>query len=221
MMRTLLVAALAAAVVVVAPAAAQTAGASVQSNPTGVLLGIGLDASTITVKDPAIASGDRAGAGLFLQLGYGFSPHFAIYSELAAAGVNDASSRVYNEPTFGLAHLDLGGRVHVGGSTSRLRPFLQAAVGVRVVTHDNYEYLDDFGDMQSDVLSYAGGTLTVGAGADYFFTPALALHSSLQVTGGKFTSETLAKRTNDNLDIPSTTGRLNLGVNWFPAGRAR
>jgi opacity protein-like surface antigen len=215
MKRTLVLAALAAAVAT-APAAAQAVD-PVQSNTSGVLLGIGLNASTIHADDETLGSG-KVGGGIFLQLGYGFGSHFALYSELSAAAIDDKrGGEDWGDPRLGLAHFDLGARIHFGGERSKVRPFLQAAVGARAVTRANVPDIDDNGDMVYEDYAISGGSATVGVGVDYFFTPVLALHTSAQVSGGKFTRQTLGDRTLDNLDVSSTTGRVNLGVNWFPS----
>jgi opacity protein-like surface antigen len=217
MKRTLAIAALAAAFAA-APAAAQTAG-PVLSNTSGFLFGVGLDASSIKANDADIATGTQSGGGIFLQLGYGFTPHFALYTEIAGAGLSDGGTSSYPNSTAGVGHLDLGARYHFGSSHSRLRPFLQAGVGVRVVTHDNVDYQDQYGDDQTDVLTYSGGAVTIGAGLQYFFMPTLALHTSAQATAGKFTTVTIGDISDRNQDIKATSGRINVGLNWFPSLR--
>ena len=215
MKRSLLLAVLTTAALA-APAAAQTA-TPVRSNTSGVLLGIGLNASTINANDVAVSDGTQRGGGLFLQLGYGFGPHFALYTELAGTGISNTGNATYTGSRVGLGHFDLGARYHFGGDRSRFRPFLLAAVGGRAVTHDNVDYVDANGDSQTGVLTYSGASLTLGLGADYFFSPSVALHSSVQASGGKFTTQTVGDMSERNLDIQSTSGRLNVGIDWFPS----
>lgn len=219
MQRTLAVVALAIALAIAAAAApaAGQAARPMQSNTSGILLGIGLDATTVRADDPDIASGTKSGGGIFLQLGYGFTPHFTLYSELTGAGLNDDGDGSYPSSAAGVGHFDLGARYHFGGPGSRVRPFLQAAIGVRVVTHDNVPYLDRNGDTQVDVLRYSGGTATLGAGLQYFFRQTLALHASAQVSGGRFTTVSIGDISENNQDVPSTSGRVNVGLNWFPS----
>jgi len=216
MKRTFLFAALAAAVVA-GPASAQLATGPVRSNTSGFLLGFGVNASTIKAQDPEIASGTKGGGGIFLQLGYGFTPHFTLYTELAGASLNDDGDGSYPNSKAGVGHFDLGARYHFGNRGWRARPFLQAAVGVRAVTHDNVEYEDMDGFAQTGVLTYGGGAASVGAGLLYAFTPGLSLHTSVEASAGKFTSVTLGDITDHNQSITATSARLNVGLNWFPS----
>ena len=69
-------------------------------------------------------------------------------------------------------------------------------------------------------VDVSGGGGTLGGGIAYFVAPALALDLGLQLTFGTFSDVSIGSiDINDRIDIDAGSGRLALGLTWYPARR--
>lgn len=164
----------------------------------GLVLGAALNGVAVQTEDEEEL---ESGGGLTLQGGYGFGP-LTVFLRLGGDAVTGASGG----GDYSLAHVDLGGRYHLGG-TSRWQPFLEAAYSGRAVTFDAID------------LDARGAGITLGGGLFYFIAPAFSLGATLDYTFGDFEEARVSE--GEWVDLGSdafsvTTTRVDLGVNWHP-----
>ncbi|MGH9889631.1 MAG: outer membrane beta-barrel protein [bacterium] len=173
-----------------------------KSRGAGVFLGGGLDGSSIVVYgDPTV---QESGGGVDLTLGYGFSPHWSLYTELNASQMTAAGGGDYS-----LAHFDLGTRVHFRAGPHTVVPFLQIAItGRATVSH--------FGGTTN---TSSGGGISLGTGLNVHFTPAVALSTAIMWTLGSFDTFKVDDRTFDGSTVVAGSTRVHFGVVWFPQSR--
>ncbi len=162
--------------------------------------------------DPQGASNDRENAGgggvLF---GYGVNRRITIFAQGDGAKFDDLTTdNVEGEWTMG--HFDLGIRFNFANSLRKWIPFLQAALGYRVVS-----VTDPVVDAAPvNELSISGAGLTLGGGVDFYFSETWALDMQLLWTGGEFNTVTVDNVSVSGLDFDATSSRFNLGVSWWP-----
>jgi len=188
------------------------ATAQVRSGTSGVFIGAALNGSAIKADD--LDSDTENGGGLTLQLGYGFTPKFALFFEGAGAAMD-------SEGPWTLAHFDFGARYHFANSSRALVPFLEAAFSGRAGRGDDAVFYDENGNPQTGRMEITGGGFTVGGGLLYFFNPKLALNTQLKLTTGEFTTVKFRNVSIDGFEIDATSTRFNIGISWFPVGTKR
>jgi opacity protein-like surface antigen len=194
-----------------APAAAQTAvqSAAPASSSKGFFLGGHLNGSSVTADD--LSDDARSGGGAGLQLGWGFTPRLALFTELTVASLDDEEGG-----TVGFGHFDIGVRYAFTGPTRRFVPSIEAAITGRALAQDD----SDLGDGQTGDVSLTGAGFTIGGGVQYYVRPTLALGAAIKWTGGKFTTAEVDDVEIEDLDIDATSARFNIGITWYPmAGR--
>ncbi len=201
MTRTMIAAALAALAMTAAPLAAQTPAAS---STKGFFLGAHLNGSSVTIDEEGFED-DASGGGLGIQLGYGFTPQFALFVDGTAAQVEDGAA---------LGHFDLGVRWAFTSPTRRWVPSIEAAFTGRVLAEDDVELEGEEVD-----LEISGSGFTFGVGLQYYTTPNWAIGAGLKWTGGEFSSIKADNVTIDGFEIDATSARFNIGVTWFPQAR--
>ncbi|HEY9225391.1 MAG TPA: outer membrane beta-barrel protein [Gemmatimonadaceae bacterium] len=173
-----------------------------RSRAGGFYVGGGLDGSSIVVYgDEGV---EETGGGAELTLGYGFSPHWSLYTQLSASSMTAAGGGNYS-----LAHFDFGTRVHFRAGPHTVVPFLQIAVTGRAV-------VDEVAGTQT---TSSGGGISLGAGVNTHFTPAVAFSAGLMTTIGTFDTFKIDNRTLDGgTTIGASSTRFHLGLVWFPTG---
>lgn len=202
MTRSTIAAALAAIVLSAAPVAAQTPAAS---STKGFFIGAHLNGSEVTFDEADFEEESSNGGGLGLQLGYGFTPQFALFADLTAAGLED-------ETAFG--HFDFGVRYAFTSPTRRWVPSIDAAITGRVLARDDAEFEGETADVE-----LFGGGFTLGVGLQYYTAPSWAIGAAVKWTSGEFDSFRVDNVTIDGLEIDATSTRFNIGVTWFPQAR--
>ena len=156
------------------------------------------------------------GFGLGVRLGYGFS------QRVEAALSADVSILSHTNPNYyrfsmTLSHLDLTGRLNIGSTTSRFRPFIGA--GVTMISSTAGPYAAGTGANAYEVNLIMNGTgLAAGAGINYFFGVPLAVSARYMGSFGQFTNNRLSNGT-DLTKTAINTHRASLGLTWFVRGR--
>jgi opacity protein-like surface antigen len=152
------------------------------------------------------------GPGTGLRVGYGFNQRFEVALSADGAILNHA---YYEWNKTILSHLGLSGRVTLGSTTSRFRPF--AELGATLVGATSGPLYDDNGDEVD--LYMRGVAFTAGAGVHYFLNPSFALSAQYSGSFGEFNQNSLS----DGRDVPFSTAinthRASLGLTWFVRGR--
>jgi hypothetical protein len=200
--------ALAAACALAASASAQT----VQSSTQKFFLGAALNGTSI--KFEGDGNETENGGGLSLQLGYGFTPKFALFLEGTAASIQDDES----DASLTAAHFDIGARYHFTNPQKKLVPFLELAFTGRALSEDDAEVDDGSGGTTTADVTLSGAGFSFGGGLLYFFSPKFALNSSLKWTTGEFTTFKIDNVSVDGFEADATSARLSVGFSWFPKG---
>jgi len=184
-----------------APATAQ------ESTTRGFNVGLHLSGQSLTVEDD-----ERRGAGgAGLIVGYGVNRTIEIFLQLDGASFDVENAAVEGDWTMG--HGDIGVRFHFANSLRSWVPYLQAAVGGRLVSVEDGVINQT---TQADEITFSGGTFSLGGGVMFYFNETLAADLQLIGSAGSFTEVRADNVTVGNLDIEATSGRFNIGVSWWP-----
>jgi hypothetical protein len=202
--------ALAASALITGAASAQTAHSSTQK----FFIGLGLNGSSI--KFEGDGNETESGPGFSLQLGYGFTPKFAMFVEGTGAALDDDDPSSDNPVALG--HFDIGARYHFSNPSRKLVPFLEVALTGRALAQDDATFDDGAGGTQTADVSYTGGGFSFGGGLLYFFNPRWALNGGVKWTVGEFSTVTVDNVSVSGFEADATSARLTLGVSWFPKG---
>ncbi len=130
-----------------------------------------------------IAKDDPAGMGFGIELRYGFNNMLSAY--VSYGGVNFNQDKEWED--YKTALYRLGGQYNFGGSTSRMRPFINAG-GV----FQNFKlariFLEDQGVLIADdaKLVAKGFAVEVGAGLKYHLIPEMVFELSVAGQFGGF-----------------------------------
>jgi hypothetical protein len=187
-------------------AAVGTAEAQGNAGAKGFFLGAALNGSTLSADD--LDEESESGGGLFLQLGWGFTPQLALFLEGSGAAMqSDGESWLFS-------HGDLGLRYHFAGAGRRFVPFVDGGFTAWSGLQDDAQLGNQTGE-----LEISGAGFTVGAGFLYFFTSRMALNTQLKFTKGEFNEVRFENVSVEGLDIDATSGRFNIGLTWFLGGR--
>jgi hypothetical protein len=146
--------------------------------------------------------GDLGGAGGDLTLGYGFTPQLAVVLRLAGSALEDGPSG----ESISAGRVGIGGRYHIGGSRSKLVPYLGAAVAYQSLT---VEFMGVSADASGPGGEIEGGVL-------YFFSPSWAINGGVTAL--------FSSLSNEDLDVDSfsaTTLNFGLGLSWSPRQNPR
>ena len=195
-----------AATVLFAGTASAQATARPRSSTSGFFIGLGVSGSSIKFDGDTET---ESGSGATLQLGYGFTPKFAMFVE--GTGASMSSDDPYN-----LGHFDIGARYSFASPSRAFVPFLEAALSGRAAVQENVSF--DNG-ATSDDLSLSGAGFSFGGGLAYFFNPKWALNTGLKWTVGEFNTVKYGDVTMTGFEGDATTARFNLGMTWYPKGR--
>lgn len=193
-----------------------------------VTRGFALGAHTVvsgglSVVSPDIPGALRAGRGqgVGLRAGYGFGPRLALFVN---ADVSRQPSRMADTPgSFGLTHLEIGGRYFFPAPGNRLVPFASAVLGSRALGYRQ--------NLEGETLSMrmSGTEYGAGGGILYGLARQISLDAGLTVVRGTLGHATIKGPINDERLVTvdnTTTVRLEIGFSWTPprsaaAGRRR
>lgn len=179
-----------------------------RSNTRGIFLNAHLSGTSMSFNEDAFDT--QSGGGFGVQFGYGVSRLVTLF-----IGVNGASmSNNDIEDGVTLAHVDLGVQLNFGRERSAVRPYGAIAATFREETFD-------FGAANQNVeIDFSGGGLTLGGGLKYFFSPPVALDVGVDLTFGTFSDVQSGGVILQNVvDIDASSGRLKVGLSWFPSRR--
>jgi hypothetical protein len=189
--------------------AASTAASSVvaqRSTTRGFTVGAHLQAGSLSMDD-----GDPdEGVGLGFRVGHGFNRHFTGYLEFDGMAFTVASDRFGGY--WGMADIDLGTRFNFANSLRRWVPFVEAALGARVVSWDDATV----NGQPVGKVDFSGGAFSLGGGVSYFVVQKVALETVLKWSTGTFEKIDMGNVAFNNLDIDATSFRFKLGVAWWP-----
>ena len=170
-----------------------------KSRGAGVFLGGGFDGASIVVfGDPNV---EESGGGGGITLGYGFSPHWSLYTEVNSSSMKSAGGGEYS-----LMHFDVGTRVHFRAGPHRVVPFLQIALTARTTTDE----------VAGQTNTSSGGGISLGTGLNAHVTPAVAFSGAVMWTLGAFDSFRTGDRILDGSSVVAGTTRVHFGLVWFP-----
>ena len=188
-------------IVLSAPAQAQSL-----SNTTGVYLNAHLSGTSITYDFDNAGEETNSGGGLGVQIGYGFSPLVTLF-----LGANGSGMETEDGDSYALSHVDVGVRFNFGAGRRQLVPYADLAATFRQAT---FEFEN------GTEIDVSGGGGTLGGGLAYFLSPTIALDLGLQLTFGTFSDVSVGGiDINNQIDISAGSGRLALGLTWYPTRR--
>lgn len=212
-MRSLLISAtLAGGLLVAAELSAQAPASSAEARgPAGLFLGASFTGSFVTVDGATLGGrtfddrGREGGGGMHFTVGYAFSPAISVVVRGGGVLLNEEEERMLGGMELALRH----GFV----TTSRsLRPYLEMGLGGSALEHGT----------RARGTEFAGGSLSVAGGFDYFVTRQVALNADFGYTMGMFTTVSVDDRTiADDARLGFSSSRVNLGVSWYPMAGGR
>lgn len=181
-----------------------------KSRSAGFFVGAGFEGNGITTEPNSGGSISESGSGGGLVLGYGFSRRWSLFVEGSSAVINADGGG-----TYGLAHFDIGARVHFRSGSNVVVPFLQFGVaglaeGQTVTSASG-----------SQDVTATGGGLVFGGGMNAHFNPAFAFSTSLTWAAGSFNNFQIDHSAVAFPSVNATSARLHLGLVWFPKAEAR
>jgi opacity protein-like surface antigen len=178
-----------------------------RSTTRGLSLGLAVMGTSLDVEN-----GDRStGSALGLQVGYGFNRIITGYLHVDGGEIEVAKGAALSGK-WSLGHAEIGARFHLGNSLHRVRPYLETALGARVVSVENAQSEN----ATANKVSFSGGAFTLGAGVATYFKPSLALDVGLKFTGGSFSEIDFGSVAVKNLDIKASSVRFGVGLTWWP-----
>jgi hypothetical protein len=185
------------------PVAAQS---EVKSDPSGLQLGVHLNASAVKYEGEDFSVDEvEKGGGLGFTLGYGFNRTVSLFANFDGATLNAGDER----DEFILGHGDLGLRLAFGREDRAAMMYLVGAVTGRMERYD-------VGGEDVDVY---GPGLTGGVGFFWFLSPTVAIDLGLLGTWGEYTTVSSGGESVD-LDptVEALSSRIDIGLTWVPGG---
>jgi hypothetical protein len=174
---------------------------AVKSHSSGFFVGLGLEGTGISTKPSGGAATIESGNGGGLELGYGFSPRWALYGDVSGADVNGEG-----DDSYLLTHVDLGARVHFRTGPNRVVPFIQFGLAGR----------NEREDVGGHTVSANGAGVSLGAGLHAHFTPTFAFSASVIGVVGNFNNSHVDNTSVSDASTSATSVRMHLGLVWFP-----
>jgi hypothetical protein len=120
---------------------------------------------------------------------------------VSGASINGGFSGSYS-----LAHVDVGTRVHFLAGTSRVVPFIQVGFSGRAQSET----------IGTRTLTRSGPGVAFGGGLNVHFIPAFAFSAALTWSAGDFSNYQINEQAVSVDPVSAVSGRLHLGVIWFP-----
>ena len=176
---------------------------------TGLILGVNFTGSFATVDGATFeehtfdSHGREGGGGMFLTLGYAFTPAIGVLLHGGAVALNEEKERT-------LGGVELALRYSFASSGRSLVPYMEMGLGGFA--------LEDSSENGSSEL--AGGSLSVAGGFNYFVTRRVALNADFRYYMGMFPTVSVDSRTiTDDARMGFSSSRVNVGINLFPMAR--
>jgi hypothetical protein len=184
-----------------------------RANTSKLILGLGLNGSSISSDD--LTTSTESGAGLSGQLGWGFTKNFALVLDASAARIESLDGN------FDLAHVDVSGRWHFVSKSHGFVPYVEVGYSGRAAGKQDVLMSDEMGNVHTGDLAILGGGVSLGGGMQYFIASAWALGGSFKWTTGEFSQVRFDNITVDGLALDATSARFNLGFSWYPMRPSR
>jgi hypothetical protein len=191
--------------------------AVVDNRASGFMFGVyTVGAQGVTVSgadmDGSLTTGFGPGAGF--MVGYGFNKTFSGFASVDVAKQN-ASGAITG--SFGLRHMEIGGRANLPYGNEITVPYLTASIGRRAMGARVMDHTDE--DETSFDMRLTGGMFGTGGGVQHAFSPTLAFDGGLEIGFGRFDHYDWDGNTGMHSVNGSTSVRLRAGVTWRPARR--
>jgi hypothetical protein len=175
-------------------------------------------ATGITIAGPGMRGQIKTnmGGGGGLQVGYGFSPRLMVI--LSADVAKQSTTYRGVDGSFGLAHVELGGRFTFPQAGKRYIPYVVGFIG----QHGLAAHSDQGG--VSATLRLSGGHFGAGGGLLYALSPQISLDAAVTAARGKFNKAELSGdvQSEGSVDVNNSTNmRLKVGFSWHPSSRGR
>ena len=155
------------------------------------------------------------GAGLTIRVGWNFTDRWALLLDVPVADL-----RVSSQADYLLSHGDIALRATPVALRLFDRPFLPfAEVGGGFVDVSSTYYPG--GAAPPQLYDLAGENFSVGAGALWYAAPSVAISIAGWWSTGTFNDERIGNTTAHNQGIGMTSYRVQAGVEWHAARRAR
>ena len=168
----------------------------------GPHLGAAFNATSIKLDETAFSDDEREnGYGVDLYAGYNFTRNLGLTLGLTAATIKDSQTT-----DFGVAHVDLAGRLSFPGASAFV-PYLELSfAGVAA------DYTSEV-----DEVELKGSGVGLGGGFNYFFSRRAALDVAFRYTMGEFDTAKIANREVETGDgVGFNTTRLKIGIAFYP-----
>ncbi len=201
-MRSLLAAAVVAALSIVNPLSAQ------ESTTRGFVLGGHIGLGSVSIEGSERSSGGGGG----ILIGYGLNRNFTIYGQFDGSTV-DVRNQPDVEGSWAIGHADLGVRFHFASTLRSWVPYVQAALGARVVSLTD---IPASNPISGQDVSISGGALTIGGGVMLYPSESFAVDIGMLFSGGEFTTLRVGGTSQSGFDVDASSSRFNLGVAWWP-----
>ena len=192
-------------VAVIAPIGIVQAQDAAKPGGSGLFLGFGVEATTLSYRPATGGDTSHSGSGGALTIGYGFGPRWALFGRFSGATL------LASDGNYSAGNADIGGRLLFRNDRA-VMPFIHFGVSGTSETHR----LDD--GTGRHTYESSGGAVFFGGGVAAHFNRQFAFVASLTLAGGQYT---LFRR--DKVDIvssalPTSSSRLHLGLLWYPKG---
>lgn len=178
-----------------------------ESTTRGFHLGLHGSGASLSIEGQ-----DRSNAGGGgVTVGVGLNRRLTLLLQVDGAQFDEASTGDV-EGDWTMGHVDLGVRFYFANSLSKWVPYLQGALGWRVVSVSD----PIVNNMAEEEVAISGVGVSLGGGLDYYFNPSLALDVQLLWTGGEFSTFRINNITVSGFDVDAQSTRFNIGINWWP-----
>jgi len=171
-----------------------------KSRSMGFFIGVAYE------SNGAVADGydTEGGSGLGFTVGYGFTPHVALYGQFSGASIE---APVANGKALG--HFDLGIRLHFRAPEKTVVPFVQIGLSGRAVRED----------YAGDTVEAGGAGVAFGGGINAHFSPAVAFSVGVTWSVGNLSEAKLNGVAAPVDSLGFTTARVHFGIVWFPQAK--
>jgi hypothetical protein len=177
--------------------------------PTGLILGVNLTGSFVTVDGATFeehtfdSRGREGGGGMHFTVGYAFAPGIGVLLHGGGVVLNEEEERM-------LGGVELAVRYSFASSSRSLVPYMEMALG-------GFALEEGF---ENGGAELAGGSLAVAGGFNFFVTRRVALNADFRYNMGMVTTVSLGSRTiADDARMGFGSSRVNVGFNWYPMAR--
>lgn len=139
------------------------------------------------------------GIAISLSPSYGFNDHIQAYINLEFAPAVESGSDFID--SYPVHQIELGARFNFAGTTTKLRPFVQATIANHSLT---------FNDDINQKFKFSGSTIGFGGGLKYFVETNMAIQAMVQYDFGSYDNNSIDNFTLDQ-SFDMNTGRMMFG----------